>query len=175
MIAVYMTVAMSAGSYMIFLAGSRYIVVSHKGVPVSVNITAGRKVINKKCVKCHSLERVYSHNKTEADWKEYVSIMRAKDPDNMSELEELQVVGYLIRNLGIDDTKMDLSLGLKIILSKCDKCHPIERVFKSRKTGDEWTKTVEKMRSFDPNLLKTSEARHVNYYLGTVLAKQGKE
>ncbi|MDR4504805.1 MAG: hypothetical protein MRK01_08475 [Candidatus Scalindua sp.] len=171
LITIFMTVTMSAGYYMISLAGNKYITLSHKGKLVKINLNIGRKVVHEKCVGCHSLERVYSHNKTEADWRYYVSLMRAKDPENMNEWEELQAIGYLVKTLGIDDSKMDIKTGLKIILSKCDTCHSIERIFKSRKTGGEWIETVEKMQSLDPTLLNSSEVSQVNYFLSTVLGQ----
>lgn len=171
-IAVYSAVAMSAGYYVISLIGSQYIKLKYEGQIVKVNVNAGRNVVRQKCASCHSLERVYSHHKTAAGWRDYVSRMRAKDPANMSKLEALQAVGYLVKTLGIDATEMNVQIGLKIILSKCDKCHTIERIFKSRKTGEEWTKTLEKMRSFDPQLLNDSEARQVHYYLSTTLERQ---
>ncbi|MDO8094820.1 MAG: hypothetical protein Q6360_15180, partial [Candidatus Brocadiales bacterium] len=78
-------------------------------------------------------------------------------------------------NLGIDDTKMDVQIGMKIILEKCHKCHTLERIFTSKKTLPDWAKTVELMRSFDPYLLNDSEARQVNYYFDKVLAGKGTE
>ncbi len=171
-ITVFMTVTLSAGYYMLSIAGSQYIVLSHKGVPVKININIGRKVVQQKCSGCHSLERVYANVKTESDWRSYISRMRAKDLAVMNDAEELQVLGYLIKNMGIDDTMMDIRVGMRIILAKCHTCHTLERVFTSRKTQAEWVKTIEIMRSFDPNLLNDSEASQVNYYLGKVLARQ---
>lgn len=175
MVAVFVTVTMSAGYYLISLAGNKYITLSHRGKLVKVNLSIGRKVVHEKCVGCHSLERVYSHNKTEADWRYYVSLMRAKDPENMNELEEIQAIGYLVKNLGLEESKMDIKIGLKIILSKCDTCHSIERIFKSRKTGDEWRETVAKMQSLDPSLLNSAEVNQVNYFLSTVLGQESKD
>ncbi|KAB2833583.1 MAG: hypothetical protein F9K48_08080 [Candidatus Brocadia sp.] len=101
-----------------------------------------------------------------------MSRMRAKDPAVMNDQEALGALGYLVKNLGIDETKMDIQVGMRIILEKCHKCHTIERIFTSKKTRGEWAKTVELMRSFDPFLLNDFEARQVNYYLGKVLALQ---
>ncbi len=101
--------------------------------------------------------------------------MREKDPAILSDPEALEAVGYLVKNLGIDDTKMDVQLGMKIILEKCHKCHTLERIFTFKKTQAEWAQTVELMRSFDPHLLNNSEARQVNYYLSKILAKQKPE
>lgn len=172
MIAVYMTVTLSAGYYMLYTTKSQYVVLVDKGSPVKININIGRKVVQQKCSVCHSLERVYAYVKTESDWRDYVSRIRAKDPAIMNDTEALQAVGYLIKNLGIDDTKMDVQLGMRIILEKCHKCHTLERVFTFKKTQAEWAQTLELMRSFDPYLLNDSESRQVNYYLGKILAKQ---
>ena len=171
MIAVFMTVTLSAGYFMLSTARSQYIILSEKGRLVKVNVNIGRKVVQQKCSTCHSLERVFSYVKTEADWRDYVSRMRAKDPAILNDQETLEAVGYLVKNLGLDDTIMDVQLGMKIILEKCHKCHTLERVFTFKKTPAEWAQTIELMRSFDPYLLNTSEARQVNYYLSKILAK----
>ncbi|MDO8141567.1 MAG: DUF6529 family protein [Candidatus Brocadiales bacterium] len=171
MIAVFMTVTLSAGYFMISTARSQYIILSEKGRLVRINVNIGRKVVQQKCSTCHSLERVFAYVKTEADWRDYVSRMRAKDPAILNNLEALEAVGYLVKNLGLDDTKMDVQLGMKIILEKCHKCHTLERVFTFKKTQAEWAQTIELMRSFDPGLLNNSEARQVNYYLSNILAK----
>ena len=175
MVAVFMTVTLSAGYFMLSTARSQYIVLSEKGRLVRVNVNIGRKIVQQKCSTCHSLERVFSYVKTEAGWRDYVSRMREKDPAILNDPEALEAVGYLVKNLGIDDTKMDVQLGMKIILEKCHKCHTLERIFTFKKTQAEWAQTIELMRSFDPHLLNNSEARQVNYYLSKILAKQKPE
>lgn len=172
LIATYLQVPLYAGLYLISAIKSQYVVISEKGKLVMVNVNTGRQVVQRKCATCHSLERVYAYVKTEDGWRDYISRMRAKDPALMSDQEALEALGYLLKNLGIDEMKMDIQVGMRIILEKCHKCHPLERVFTSRKTQAEWAQIVERMRSFDPNLLNDSEARQVNYYLSKVLATQ---
>ncbi|KKO21234.1 MAG: hypothetical protein DCC43_11235 [Candidatus Brocadia sp.] len=171
MIAVFLQIPLHAGLYLISTIRSQYIALSDKGRLVRVNIRIGREIVRQKCVICHSLERVYAHVKSEADWRDYVARMRAKDPAFMNDREALNALGYLVKNLGIDETKMDIQVGMRIILEKCHTCHTIERVFTARKTPAEWVKTVELMRSFDPLLLNDFEVRQVNYYLREVLAR----
>lgn len=172
LMAVYLQVPLYAGLYIISTIKSQYVVLSEKGKFVMVNAKIGRQVVQRKCSTCHSLERVYAYAKTEAGWRDYVSRMRAKDPVILNDAETLQALGYLIKNLGIDETKMDIQVGMKIILEKCHKCHTLERVFTFRKTQAEWAKTIELMRSFDPYVLNDSESHQVNYYLSNVLAKK---
>ncbi len=147
MVSVFMTVALSAGYFMISTARSQYIILTDKGRLVKVNVNA------------------------DAGWRDYVSRMRAKDPAILDDLEALEAVGYLVKNYGIDDTRLDVQVGIKIILEKCHKCHTIERVFTFKKTQAEWAQTIELMRSFDPHLLNDSESRQVNHYLGKILAR----
>jgi mono/diheme cytochrome c family protein len=175
LIFVYLAVTFNAGYYVLSAVKGQYVILSEKGRFVKINVNIGRKVVQQKCSTCHSLERVYAYVKTEDGWRDYVLRMRAKDPAILSDQEVLQAVGYLVKNLGIDDAKMDVELGMRIILEKCHKCHTLERIFTSKKTHTEWAKTIELMRSFDPNLLNNSEARQVNYYLSEVLAKQKTE
>lgn len=172
LIAVYFQIPMYAALYIISAIKNQYVAVSENGRLVRVNVNIGRKVVQQKCSTCHSLERVYAYSKTEEGWRDYVSRMRAKDPTILNEREALEALGYLMKNLGIDESKMDIQIGMRIILEKCHRCHTLERVFTAKMTQGEWAQTVEKMRSFDPNLLTDSEARQVNYYLGKVLARQ---
>lgn len=172
LIAVFLQIPLYAGLHFISAIKSQYISLSERGRLVRVNVNMGRKIVQQKCATCHSLERVYAHVKSEADWREYVSLMRAKDPAVMNDREAVEALGYLVKNLGIDETKMDIQIGMRIILEKCHTCHTIERIFTSKKTRGGWAKTVEQMRSFDPFLLNDFEARQVNYYLGKVLALQ---
>ncbi|MEP9410054.1 MAG: hypothetical protein HRF42_01385 [Candidatus Brocadia sp.] len=171
-IAVYLQIPLYAGLYMISAIRGQYVILQEKERFVKVNVNIGRKVVQQKCATCHSLERVYAHVKTEPDWRDYVSRMRTKDPSVMTDQEALEALGYLVKNLGIDEMKMDIQIGMKIILEKCHKCHTLERVFTTKKTQAEWAQTIELMRSFDPNLLNDSEARQVNYYLSKVLARK---
>lgn len=171
-IAVFLQVPLYAGLYIISAIKSQYVSLSDKGRLVRVNVNMGRKIVQQKCATCHSLEKVYAYTKSEADWRDYLARMRTKDPAFMNDQEALKALGYLVKNLGIDETKMDIQVGMRIILEKCHKCHTIERVFTSRKTPVEWAKTIELMRSFDPLLLNDFEARQVNYYLSKVLASQ---
>src|SRR3972149_2915829 len=134
LIAVYLQVPLYAGLYLISAIRSQYVVISEKGKFVMVNVNVGRQVVQRKCAACHSLERVYAYVKTEGGWRDYVSRMRAKDPAIMSDQEALEALGYLVKNLGIDEMKMDIQLGMRIILEKCHKCYTLERVFTAKKT-----------------------------------------
>src|SRR3990172_11792002 len=79
LIAVFMTVTLNAGYFLLSTARSQYIVLSDKGRLVKVNVNIGRKIVQQKCSTCHSLERVFSYVKTEDGWRDYVSRMREKD------------------------------------------------------------------------------------------------
>ena len=134
-IAVFMTVTLSAGYFMLSTARSQYIILTEKGRLVKVNVNIGRKVVQQKCSTCHSLERVFSYSKTEDGWREYVSRMRAKDPAILNDQETLEAVGYLVKNLGLDDTIMDVQLGMKIILKSAINAIPLNVYSRSKDTG----------------------------------------
>lgn len=172
LIAVYFQIPLYAGLYIISAIKNQYVTLSENGRQIRVNVNIGRRVVQQKCSTCHSLERVYAYFKTEEGWRDYVSRMREKDPTIINDQEAWEALGYLVKNLGIDEARMDIQIGMRIILEKCHRCHTLERVFTAKMTQGEWALTIEKMRSFDPNLLNNSEARQVNYYLSKVLARQ---
>jgi cytochrome c2 len=175
LISVYLVTSISAGYYVSYTINSQYVVLAENGKSVKVSVNLGRKVIQQKCSACHSLERVFAYAKTKDDWQNYILRMRAKDPAILTDREATQVLGYLIKNLGINETTLDIQLGIKIILEKCHKCHTIERIFTARKTAEEWTQTIELMRSFDPYLLNDREARQINNYAAKILSRQKSE
>jgi len=53
----------------------------------------------------------------------------------------------------IDDKILDENLGRQVVNQKCNKCHTLERVYRTFKSEDGWTSTVNRMASLDaPNI-----------------------
>ncbi len=64
-----------------------------------------------------------------------------------------------------DTDILDLELGQKALLAKCGKCHTLERVFRSYKTEEGWTESVNSMAMLDvPNISKY-EVKQIIHFL----------
>jgi len=57
----------------------------------------GRTLLDKKCILCHNLDRIYQAQKSEKEWLATVERMKqhARDPNFLSEKETKKIVDYL--------------------------------------------------------------------------------
>ncbi|MCI5224580.1 MAG: hypothetical protein D3924_18420 [Candidatus Electrothrix sp. AR4] len=107
---------------------------------------SGQDVMNRKCSKCHSLERVYLTYKSEKAWSETVKRMVEFDYPNITSSDEQQIVAYLIQQQRRRRSNADrLKIGKSIVSRKCGICHDLDRVFRVDKSRLEWTETVNTM------------------------------
>jgi len=66
----------------------------------------------------------------------------------------------------LDTDVMDESIGRFLIISKCSKCHSMERIFRSFKTEEGWIETVNRMAIIDaPNIRDYDVKQIINFLL----------
>ena len=66
----------------------------------------------------------------------------------------------------LDTEVMDENIGRFLIISKCSKCHTMERIFRSFKTEEGWTETVNRMAIIDsPNIRDYDVKQIINFLL----------
>ncbi|XCN73579.1 MAG: hypothetical protein Q3M24_02160 [Candidatus Electrothrix aestuarii] len=135
-----------------------------------LRVTTGQGGMAKKCSKCHSLERVFLADKNENDWRETVQRMADLDYPNISQGDVEQITSYLIVNQQQRGKKRDhRKNGKNLIARKCVICHDLERVFRAKKTTQEWTKTIDTMVGFlgVSNFLSLQEKNDIIIFLST--------
>jgi mono/diheme cytochrome c family protein len=64
-----------------------------------------------------------------------------------------------------DAAVLDEEKGQKLVAQKCGKCHTLERVFKSLKTDQDWTNTVNRMIAFDAPTISEAQGKQILNYL----------
>jgi len=65
----------------------------------------------------------------------------------------------------IDKETMNENIGRQLVVQKCDKCHTLERVFRSIKDEDGWTKTVNRMALIDTPNIRDYDAKQIIFFL----------
>ena len=66
----------------------------------------------------------------------------------------------------LDTHVMDENIGRHLVISKCSKCHSLERIFHSFKTQESWTETVNRMAVIDaPNIRDYDVKQIINFLL----------
>ncbi len=76
----------------------------------------------------------------------------------------------------LNEETLDLELSRSITHNKCNKCHTLERVYRSVKTDEEWAETVNRMAFRDAPNITSFDVMHVlNYVIHQQKIRQDKE
>lgn len=107
-----------------------------------VSVETGQAVMNRKCSKCHSLERVYTTNTT--DWSATVTKMAGFDP-NISDSDVKLITEYLNQLRKRIPQQTAIERGRDLVTAKCGKCHSLDKVFSANMDAEKWAETVNDM------------------------------
>lgn len=76
----------------------------------------------------------------------------------------------------LDKNTLNLELGKSITHNKCNKCHTLERVYRSFKTDERWTETVNRMALLDaPNITGFDVKQVLNYLIQQQKTREDQE
>ena len=160
----------TAGYYALHRSDYKYAVLSDMDDDI-LNVEIGQKITNRKCSKCHSLERVYQSYKSDVAWSETISKMAELDYPNITNFDVQQIVGYLVqqqeKRQGEEKEKIRMEIGRSLVTRKCNICHNLDRIFGTRKSVQEWRETVSRMTETtgDDDFLSRQEADDIIYFL----------
>jgi cytochrome c5 len=162
----------TAGYYFMHSSDLKYVSLAEFDVKI-LDENLGRQVVNQKCNKCHTLERVYRAFKSEEGWTSTINKMASLDAPNISSFDIKQAIHFLTnRQQSLkdkDESKVNKAIGKTIMETKCTICHELDRIIQARdvKTEDNWETTVTRMidNSGDPDYLTTQEQKKLIEYL----------
>ena len=170
----------TAGYYALHRSDYKYTVLSDVDDDI-LNVEIGQKITNRKCSKCHSLERVYQSYKSDIAWTETIHKMAELDYPNITNFDVKQIVGYLVqqqqKRQGEEEDKLRMEIGRSLVSKKCSICHNLDRVFGAKKREQEWVETVSRMTvtNGDDDFLSEQEAEDIVYFLTHIRKEKTKE
>jgi len=65
----------------------------------------------------------------------------------------------------IDRETMNEDIGRQLVVKKCSKCHTLERIFRSFKDEEGWTRTVNRMALIDTPNIRDYDAKQIIFFL----------
>ncbi len=65
----------------------------------------------------------------------------------------------------LDRVTMDEDIGRQLVMKKCAKCHTLERIFRSFKDEEGWTRTVNRMALIDAPNIRSYDAKQIIFFL----------
>ncbi|MGH7494280.1 MAG: DUF6529 family protein [bacterium] len=131
-----------------------------------LDIEVGRAIVIQKCNKCHDLTRVFMIAKTPEDWLGTVNRMAERDPTWLSADQIQQAVHFLSERQNIKKAEQVSPVQAEnILLTKCSRCHNLDRAFNKRRTEHEWKILVKRMSTRHRSWINDDEAEFIGRYM----------
>ena len=107
------------------------------------------RLLDQKCSKCHSLERVLKAKKSKEAWAKTIVRMAHRDAPHIRPSQARQILLYLSAMHPADRSAVDsvpkAMTAEALVETKCSKCHDLSRIYQAKKDLATWHKTVKKM------------------------------
>jgi ferredoxin-NADP reductase len=108
--------------------------------------------MQRKCSRCHNLDRIVSSKKDARGWLTTINRMRALPGSGLSESEGTTILAYLVAQNSVEakpngepTAQGEQTAGKALVDTHCNRCHDLDRVYKTSKSADEWRDTVTRM------------------------------
>jgi len=118
--------------------------------PAVIDINFAAATMEKRCSKCHNLDRIAGARKDARGWVATVNRMRALPDSGISEADSRIIVSYLASQMapkGVEGSA-GLEVARALVDQRCGRCHTLDRVYKTAQTPEEWSATVTRMVSY---------------------------
>lgn len=162
---------LTAGYYFMHSSDIKYVSLAGSDRKI-LDENLGRQVVNQRCNKCHTLERVYRAFKSEEGWTSTINRMASLDAPNISSFDIKQSIYFLVNRQkslkGQDESKLNKAFGKTIMETKCNSCHALDRIVRAEKEKEEWKSTVERMIQYSGNpeyLTKKDKTELIKYLI----------
>jgi len=146
--------------------------------PAAIDLTSAAATMERRCSKCHSLERVTGASKDAQGWLATVKRMSELPDSGVSDQDVMVIVPYLVSQMALrgQDADARFTVARALVDQRCGRCHNLDRVYGTVQTADEWKATVEKMVAFaaDSNgAFQPGEAQRILRYLSATQTPEG--
>jgi ferredoxin-NADP reductase/mono/diheme cytochrome c family protein len=146
----FVLIASTAGPYLAHTAKVEQVSIDPAhSPPVTIDLNAAGDLMQKRCSKCHNLDRVVGARKDARGWLSTVNRMRAMPGAAISESDALAIASYLASQ-GSETTGMTVrtEVARALVDQRCSRCHNLDRVYKTVQTPDQWRQTVARMADY---------------------------
>ena len=118
--------------------------------PAAIDVSLAAAKMEKRCSKCHNLDRIAGARKDARGWLATVNRMRALPDSGISEEDSRVIVSYLASQMVPKGSAgpADLEVARALVDQRCGRCHSLDRVYKTAGTPEEWSAIVTRMVGF---------------------------
>ena len=137
--------------------------------PVKIDLNQASDLVQKRCSKCHNLDRVVGARKDARGWLATVSRMRSLPAAGISEADAQTIVSWLAsQNKPVGSEAAQMEVARALVDQRCGRCHTLDRVYKTVQTRDQWRETVSRMVAYaagSTGALQSGEDQQILDYL----------
>ena len=118
--------------------------------PAAIDINFAAATMEKRCSKCHTLDRIVGARKDARGWLATVNRMRAQPDSGISAADSRIIVAYLASDFALRETggSAGLEVARALVDQRCGRCHSLDRIYKTAEAPQEWRATVTRMVSY---------------------------
>jgi ferredoxin-NADP reductase len=137
---------------------------------VTIDLDRASDLMQRRCSKCHNLDRVVGARKDAEGWRNTVDRMRALPSAGISEAEAQTIIVYLASQYRPQGSEQSAKMAVAraLVDQRCGRCHSLDRVYKTVQTPIEWRETVARMVEYaagSAGALQPGEDRQIIDYL----------
>ena len=112
-----------------------------------LDLQSSEALMQRRCSRCHTLDRVVGARKDGPGWLATVDRMRELPGSGISDIEARVILSYLISENSIDSSsdQGELTVGKALVDTHCNRCHGLDRTYAQKKSPTEWRETVMRM------------------------------
>jgi len=172
----FVLVTTTAGPYFLRTATVKNISLQAIDMGVAkIDLQASEALMQRRCSRCHNLDRVVGAKKDARAWLATVDRMRGLPGSGISESDEKIILSYLLSEDSINSSSAqgELVIGKALVDSHCNRCHALDRTYQTVQTASEWNSTVTRMvnaysilvnhgRALNPSLIDFVQDRRGN-------------
>ena len=162
----FVLIASTAGPYLVRAHRVERVSIDPVNVqPIALDLDRASDLMQKRCSKCHNLDRVVGARKDAKGWAATVERMRGMTGADISE-EDAQIIVQLLGSRNGATTEVARAL----VDQRCGRCHSLDRVYKATMSADEWRETVTRMVEYaagSANALQPGEDEQIIAYLAS--------
>jgi ferredoxin-NADP reductase len=168
----FVLVASTAGPYLTRVSKREEVSLDPGRVPpVTIDLNRAADLMEKRCSKCHNLDRVVGVRKDAQGWLKTVDRMRARPDAGISETDARLIVSYLSSQYRLDDSAAGtMEVERALVDQRCSRCHNLDRVFATVQSAEGWRETVAQMADYAAGstaALQPEEQKQIIDYLSS--------
>lgn len=170
----FVLIASTAGPYLARTTKMEQVSIDPAHIaPLTIDVNEASGLMQKRCSKCHNLDRVVGARKDTQGWIGTVNRMRVMAGADISEAEARTIISFLVlqNQPKGSETTVKMAVARALIDQRCNRCHSLDRIYRAVETPAQWREIVTRMVGYasgSTGALLPGEDQQIIEYLSAV-------